>query len=189
MAAKKPRTAPTRLTREEWLARALEAMACDGRGWIGIHELVEHLGVTKGSFYWHFKDREEFVKALLDFWVESSTQDVAREVAESDASAEERLLKLAVSIVEENLDRYNLVIRAWALREPAAAAVVKKVERFRREYVQGLFREIGFRGDDLEMRTQTFYVFYSYQAVLRDRGSKAERLRRIKLRHRMLVEK
>ena len=66
---------------------------------------------------------------------------------------------------------------------------MEKVERFRRAYVRALFEELGFRGDELEMRTQTFYVFYSYESVLRERASKADLLRRVRLRHRILVRK
>lgn len=181
------KTREPRLTRREWLGRALDAIARDGRGWIGIHDLVEHVGVTKGSFYWHFKDRADFVKALLDYYVEFSTGSVARDLADGVLPPEQRLLELAVRIVNDGLDRYNLAIQAWGLREPAAAAVVRKVERFRRDYVRGLFREMGFRGEALAMRTQTFYVYYTFEAASRPRVSKQERMREIKLRHRMLV--
>ena len=68
-------TNPARLSKEEWLARALEVLGKKGAGELTIESLARRLGVTKGSFYWHFKDRADFFRQLIEFWDENFTQD------------------------------------------------------------------------------------------------------------------
>lgn len=192
MEAKNPPQPPhsrPRLTREAWLDNALEAIGRRGHGWVGIHDLVEDLGVTKGSFYWHFKNREEFVKALLDHWIDAFTTQVPASVDRQSLCVEDRLLAVMEMVSDEKLNRLDLAIRAWALRERAVAEAVKTVDRFRLDYVGSLFRELGFRGDELEMRTRTFVVYHSLESALTERENKSERKRRLKLRHAMLVRK
>lgn len=70
------RTREGRLTREEWLAKALEVLARKGVAGMRIDALSKALGVTKGSFYWHFKNRDDFTKNLLDYWMSAFTTNV-----------------------------------------------------------------------------------------------------------------
>lgn len=178
-----------RLSREDWLAAGLKEFAPNGAQVVRIDALAEKLGVTKGSFYWHFEDREDFVWALLDYWIDISTSQVANDLDESDKSPEDRLLELAEQIVAKKLDQYNMAISALALRDAAVAKAVRKVERFRWNYVESLFREIGFRGPELEMRTRTFVVYYTYEAGLANPTKRTEQLRAVERRHAMLVGK
>ena len=58
-------TTPARLSREEWLARALEVLGKNGAGQLAVESLARQLGVTKGSFYWHFRDRADVFRQLI----------------------------------------------------------------------------------------------------------------------------
>ncbi|MDH3581657.1 MAG: TetR/AcrR family transcriptional regulator, partial [Hyphomicrobiales bacterium] len=62
-----------RLTREHWLAQAIDVLANKGANALTVSGLSGALGVTKGSFYWHFKDRNEFLRQLLDYWLQAFT--------------------------------------------------------------------------------------------------------------------
>ena len=186
-----PRQAKTvasqRLSRGEWLGSALEAVAKEGGGVLTIDELVQRLGVSRGSFYWHFKDRTDFVRQLVGYWSELFTQEVAKETDQSKGKAEERLISLAEHIVSGRLARYDIAIRAWALHDPVAARGVKKVDEFRLKYVRSLFEDMGFEGEELETRTRTFVVFYSLEPGLFVGISRKEQLRQLILRHRLLT--
>ena len=59
-------TVPARLSREGWLARALEVLGKKGAGQLAVESLARQLGVTKGSFYWHFRDRDDFFRIVHD---------------------------------------------------------------------------------------------------------------------------
>jgi AcrR family transcriptional regulator len=70
-----------RLPREQWLSAALEVVARRGGAKLRIRDLVQRLGVSTGSFYWHFRDRDDFVTSLVDYWGREFTSRVAEQVA------------------------------------------------------------------------------------------------------------
>ena len=74
MTVHKAKRRQTRLTREEWLSRAFELLAREGPSKLHVETLVKRLGVTRGSFYWHFDSRRLFIRALVDYWARFSTQ-------------------------------------------------------------------------------------------------------------------
>lgn len=176
-----------RMSRAEWLEAALEAMARMGRGPSSIDELVAEIGVTKGSFYWHFESREDFLETLLSYWVEELTIGVVERMRSQGGSAEDRLLVIAENVTASNRAKYDVAMHAWAQREARVAEAVERAETLRLETVRGLFFEMGFRAEELEMRTRTFVVFYSFDQGLRNRLSEEKRLRFVKSRHAMLV--
>lgn len=177
-----------RLSREDWLSKALKFVANDGGEVLAIDKLVVKLGVSRGSFYWHFMDRTDFVNQLVDYWAQMFTMAIADEISQSNESAEKRLLLLANKILSLRLARYDVAIRSWAVHDPVAMRQVKKVDKFRFNYVRSLFSEAGFEGDDLEMRTQTFVVFYSMESGLSVSLSRKKKLELVKLRHALLTK-
>ena len=66
----------TRLTKDEWLAQALDTLSKRGKSRLTIDSLVAKLGVTKGSFYWHFENRADFIQQLMEYWGKRYTDDV-----------------------------------------------------------------------------------------------------------------
>ena len=70
----------SRLTREQWCQAALEQIAVGGTESVSVEGLARHLGVTKGSFYWHFADRAALITAALDSWAEDATERVIDEL-------------------------------------------------------------------------------------------------------------
>ena len=172
-----------RLNREKWLARALEILSREGKAKLRIDPLTTSLGVTKGSFYWHFKDRADFVKSLAKFWAKYSTNQVIKEINQSRGTASDRLLSLMDFLCRKDFGKYDVSMRAWATQEPEVARIVKKVDEQRFTFVRSLFVELGFKGQELEMRTRTFVVFHSLELGSFARGTKKERLKLLKLRH------
>jgi hypothetical protein len=68
-------------------------------------------------------------------------------------------------ILDADLAQYDLAFRAWADRDPKVAAQVRRVYRERLDFVRGLFRELGFEGEDLEMRTRLFVAYHGWERV------------------------
>ena len=91
-------------------------------------------------------------------------------------------------IVTKKLNRYDIAIRAWAAHDPVAAGMVKDVDEFRLKYVRSLFEEMGFVGDDLEMRTRTMVVYQTFEPGLFSGLSRKEQLRQLKFRHAFLTQ-
>ncbi len=179
----------TKLTREAWLQRALEVLAREGQAKLRIEALTGSLGVTKGSFYWHFKNREDFVMALLEYWAREYTERVIEEMKQARGSARQRLLSLMETLHEQESARYDTAVRSWANQEPAVAAVVKRVDKARLRYVGSLFAELGFKGKELEMRTRTFVIYHSLKNGLFVRKSKKEERELVRLQHTWLTKR
>lgn len=176
-----------RLTLGDWLEKSLDAVARLGRGPFSIDELVGEVGVTKGSFYWHFKNREDFLEKLLTYWVEELTSKIAEGVRRLEGSPSDRLLAVAENITALHRAQYDVAMHAWAQLESRVAEAVEQAEAIRFRTVRTLFAEMGFRGDELEMRTRTFVVFYSFDLGLRNQPSERKRAQLVKSRHAMLV--
>jgi AcrR family transcriptional regulator len=172
-----------RRTKEQWLSLALEELSKEGGGRLRIETLVRALGVTKGSFYWHFEDRADFVRQLLDYWDSRYTRSVEGALEPVLGGGAEKLLALMELIVRDDLARYDVAIRAWAAQDSDVAKRVKKVDQFRYSFVRSLFSDLGFTGAELEMRTRTFVTFASMERALLVPQSKSDRRKHLLLRH------
>lgn len=179
MASLTAATKPPRLGRQEFLARSLEVLSQEGESELRIDRLVKALGVTKGSFYWHFKDRAEFVQVLARYWEQWSTDSAVEELGDSHDDPKAVLLKLHEVVALGDLARYDLVMRSWATHETEVAKVVRSVDRTRFRFVREQFRGLGYSGDDLDIRTRAFVVSSSFWAVINRNESKRLRQRRL----------
>jgi len=179
----------SRLNRDSWLALALEILAQEGRAKIKIEYLAEKLGVTRGSFYSHFQDRRDFDKSIAVYWAETLTSAALASLRLSKGSAQERLLVLIQRIQKDDLPKYDIVMRAWALDEPLVAEQVERVDRERYEYIKSLFVEMGFTGNDLEMRTMIFQAYHSLSPALFGALFEENWFKNEKLRHQFFIQK
>jgi AcrR family transcriptional regulator len=148
------------------LLAALEVVAEQPGSRLRVPELVERIGVTRGSFYWHFEDRSAFLRDLAECWAEVSMAPAVERVAQCE-SAEQGLRVLLDTILHEDLARYDAALRALAVQEPEVAEVVERVDEKRIEVVRGLFAGLGYRDEDLAIRTRTFVVAMSLDPLLR----------------------
>ena len=166
-----------RLSRDEWLARALEVIAREPHGRLRIQELANSIGVTRGSFYWHFKNREDFVEQLAEYYHRWST-DLVIGVAESAGSDPKNRIRALMNYVFQNrMGRYEMALRAWAFQEPAVEKAVRRSDRNRVAFARTLFRDLGFSGDELETRARAFLGFMNLDHTIFAPEGDKERLR------------
>jgi AcrR family transcriptional regulator len=156
-----------RLTRDAWVRAALEAIANGGLAAVAVVPLAERLGVTKGSFYWHFPSREALVEAALADWEESHTAAVITEIeaASTDPLEQLRLLIKRVSALAAG-DRVELALLATA-EHPAVKPLLNRVARRRLDFIAELLERLGFSRADARRRAllaHTSYLGYA-QAV------------------------
>ncbi len=172
-----------RLNREKWLHSALETMAKEGRARLRLESIAHKLGVTTGSFYWHFKNRDEFVISVAEYWADWSTTQAIKAVTQKGGSGSERLMTLMEHVTKHDLSRYDIVMRSWALHEPQVAKVIKMVDKERLIFILQLFSDMGFTGDELEIRAYIFAGFHSMEKGFLAGADKMGRKKYIKLRH------
>ena len=179
----------SRLGREDWLSQALETLAKDGQASLRIQSLSSKLGVSRGSFYWHFKDRGDFIHSMLDYWHQEYTIPIPDMVEAAGGTGEEKLQRLFRMVYEIDRTAYDLAIRSWAVQDSAVAKAVQRTDRYRLAYIRGLFAEIGFSGNELEVRSRTCLSYMMLERGLFDRSSPRQRMDLADSLHRFFVRK
>ena len=141
-----------RLSRDQWLSQALDVLASQGAGKLNIENLSSALGVSRGSFYWHFKDRHDFIISLLDFWHERYTEPVPEMMETAGFRGKEKLAHFLDTIISEDLTRFDLPIRSWAMQDAEVAQLLLRTDQFRLDYTRQIFSELGF--EDIKADTR-----------------------------------
>jgi AcrR family transcriptional regulator len=134
------------LRRQDWVEAALERLAASGVDAVRVELLARELGVTKGSFYWHFKDRAELLDAVLREW-EATTEAVMPSVSDGATPAErmERYLELVTAVAADARQAaLENAVLGWAQQDPAVAERVAAVEGQRTANSERLLAELGF---------------------------------------------
>ncbi|MCH9682455.1 MAG: TetR/AcrR family transcriptional regulator [Deltaproteobacteria bacterium] len=134
-----------RLQREAWVEAGFAALCEAGVEDVRINPLCARLGVTKGSFYWHFTSRDALLHALLEVWEQQGTESIITAVDGADTTAAQRVELLITTVFAEDpqTDRIEPAIRAWAANDENAAAVVARVDERRLAYVRDLLVATG----------------------------------------------
>jgi AcrR family transcriptional regulator len=142
---------------------ALEESGVDG---VQVERLARDLGVAKSGFYWHFKDRADLLGQLLEFWETGYTKIVISNPRTLKGTPEQRLLRVMQMIEAGNLAGFDIAFHAWAQKDKLARDAVDRVMRQREEFIGGILREMGFEGEDLEMRTMLFVLYNSCETMV-----------------------
>ncbi|MEV1143013.1 TetR/AcrR family transcriptional regulator [Micromonospora sp. NPDC049799] len=159
----------TRLTADDWTSAALDAMAGGGLAAVAVEPLAARLGATKGSFYWHFANRDALIEAAVLRWEREHTDAVIGHVDnEPDPLARLRLLIGLVleSTVFQEDGSIELAMLATA-DHPHVAPVLARVTERRVAYTAGLFAALGWPAEEARRRgllAVTAYLGYAQMA-------------------------
>ncbi len=132
------------LTRENWIDFALQRLTEEGIDKVTITGLARELSVTKGSFYWHFKDRDDLLQAMLTRWEQTGSKLVFGEVERVGGDAVRRLKHLSDIVIRRYGDQLNLelALRDWGRKDLKIANILRQEDEKRIDYISGLFVEI-----------------------------------------------
>jgi AcrR family transcriptional regulator len=140
MASAAPARSPS-LHPHNWLRAAENRLAQHGIESVRVEVLARDLGVSKGSFYWHFRDRGELLEKLLARWEDAELDWLNAEAA---AGAATRWAKFIERAADANRMRLEVALRAWARADERVAARVGAVEKRKSRLIADVLREIGF---------------------------------------------
>jgi AcrR family transcriptional regulator len=156
-----------RLTKADWIRRGLRTLASEGANALKVGPMATKLKVSRGSFYWHFRDIADFRAQLLAGWQARTTDRVIEDLEERDEPDRlRRLLQRAFGGGRRSLDR---AIRSWAAEDEDVAAVVAAVDARRVAYIAGLLAAAGVDSQKALARATFLYWAYLGQAVVMDR--------------------
>jgi len=142
------------LTAEDWIKQSLETLDNEGIHKVNVEYLARQLGVTKGSFYWHFKNHKTLIWEMLDYWARTLTTNVIERSIQDSKDAKEIFLKLITIITTEKAGRYEAAIRACAMHDEIARSAIQKVDKQRLQFITGLFIDMNFKQADAELRAR-----------------------------------
>ena len=156
------KTAPrTQLDRRNWIDGAIDVLARDGVAGLRVEVLAKRCGVTKGSFYWHFKDRQDLLAAVLEHWREGRIRDIEKTTTVTPGM-ERSQLHFAIEVYGASRNRkgmsIELAVRDWARHDPQAAAVVEAVDLYRLDCTRKLFVAAGLSDAEAKSRSLLLYA-------------------------------
>jgi AcrR family transcriptional regulator len=134
-----------RLSRNSWLEVALELLQDDGINAVTVDALAVQLGVTRGSFYHHFKDRNDLSTEMLEYWKQKWTVEIRDDIASLGLDGLQSLTALLNLIHHRKSADYDSAIRAWAIHDEQAREIVGEADKMRLEFIRSQFKKIGFK--------------------------------------------
>lgn len=153
-----------------WVEAALDMLAEGGIDAVRVDPLAKRLGVTRGSFYWHFTDRAALHTAMLKEWRKRQSYRIGSRIESQTPAPDERLKQtLALPNSSPRAKRagaIELAIRLWARRDAEAAKAVRHIDRVRLNYYARLYGEMGLAPADARKRAFMFYAALMAQAFI-----------------------
>ena len=149
------------LSATDWLDQGLKTLARSGFTALKAEPLAKAMGVSRGSFYWHFSDIGAFHAAILQRWREIAAEQIILDV-EAAAKGSDAVSFLLRRVFSERL-KLEHAVRTWAAVDPAARAAVQAIDQRRLGYVEDLLRQAGLADDMARARAQILYwAFLGY---------------------------
>ncbi len=181
--------AKVQLTPADWIAAATDVLRDKSIDAVRVDVLAKVLNVTRGSFYWHFKDRNDLLERVLQRWRDAATEQIIERFQKTPPLQRigEFLTLPFRGQTAQNSASIELAIRAWARRDALARQAVETIDSYRLAYVAQCFRELGFSAEEAKMRAFVVYGYMVSEALLRNQGSESERLARRAFVERMVL--
>jgi len=149
------------LAPDRWIEAATDVLAREGIAGLRVEALAKRCGVTKGSFYWHFKDRQALLDALLEHWKTGRILDIEKTTSVSPGKERDQL-HYAIELYGANRNRkgmsIELAVRDWARHDAKAAAVVEAVDLYRLDCTRKLFVATGMSDAEAKSRSLLLYA-------------------------------
>jgi AcrR family transcriptional regulator len=155
-----------RLAKSDWISHGLRTLAAEGANALKAGPMAEGLKVSRGSFYWHFRDIADFRAQLLQAWQEQATDRVIRDLeAQRDRPDRLKQLMRRAFASRRSLDR---AIRSWAAENREVAAVVSSVDARRVAYIAKMLAAAGVEGQKAQRRAAFLYWAFLGQRMVMD---------------------
>jgi AcrR family transcriptional regulator len=156
-----------RLTAQDWIDFALATLAREGFHALKADVLARKLGVSRGSFYWHFKDLRSFHGRLIAHWRQTATEAIIADLERYDER--EARLEVLLRRAFGHGARLEVRMRNWADKNAEAARVLDEIDRQRRGYIEKLLRQSGVAPSAAATRAQLLYWAYLGAALSRSK--------------------
>lgn len=177
-----------RLGKKDWINAALDTLYTSGISAVRIEVLARELRVTKGSFYWHFKDLAALKVQMAEVW-KATQLGFLTDMKTRQTGIAEKDLRALIDFTVSKDSRHDIGIRAWSLHDKAVEKVVRDIDKARLKYIETIFSKMGFQGEDLQNRTRVLYFYQVGDYITGKLDPEKQRKHHAVLRYRLLTGK
>ena len=153
------KVATRRLTPEDWVRGALRILQERGVSGVKVTVLAERLGVTSGSFYWHFKGLPDLHATLLEYWERELTDAIVDQAKAIKGVGPERILQLMTEIVEFEVASLDHAISVWARSDPKVRETYERTLQKRFDFAGWMFSGAGFPQPEAALRGRLMVAY------------------------------
>ncbi len=148
-----------RTTREDWLRLALDLLVSDGVEQVRVMSLAQKLGVSRSSFYWFFKGRQDLLDQLLELWQTTNTRAIVERAERPAETIVAAVLNVFECWVDERIfdPQLDFAIREWARRSGPVRRVVDQADDARVAAIAAMYRRHGYDPADAFVRARVLY--------------------------------
>jgi AcrR family transcriptional regulator len=162
MRKRQPKTAEsgnTKVTRKQWLDLALRTLVAQGVDGVRILPLARRLGVSRSSFYWYFKSRQDLLDQLLDHWRETNTRAIVERANRPAQTIIGAVLNLFECWADERLfnPQLDFAIRSWAGRSKSVRGSIDEADNARLAAIRDMYIRHGYDAEDAFIRARVLY--------------------------------
>jgi AcrR family transcriptional regulator len=157
-----PRVVPNKrvtLSAADWEQGALKMIAELGLAAVAVEPLARRMGITKGSFYWHFSNRDTLLEQALERWEEHDSRNLSHSL-DTISDPRERLISFFRRASRERLTHEVYSALCASADHPHVEPVLERVAARRMEHIANAFSELGFAPRDAEHRARLTYSAY-----------------------------
>ncbi len=129
---------PKKTGKQAWLAQGFKILKTHGAAGLTIENLTRAMNRTKGAFYHHFKNRQDYSSQILELWEERQANEIIR-ISKQEKTFDE-INQTLVDLSEKAMDpQIEVAIRAWALRDPLAREFQERIDSHRVNFLKEMF--------------------------------------------------
>jgi len=181
----------SQLTPEDWIRAARNLLVSRSVDAVRVEVLAKEMSVTRGSFYWHFKDRDDLLHRMLMAWRDEATEQIIYRFERRGLPPRE-LIRDLLSLpfrgaAAQEAASTELAIRAWARRDERVRQIVDEVDAKRLSYVAQCFSALGFGIGEARARAFALYSYELSESLLSNQGTAAQKDERKALMERLLL--
>lgn len=164
-----------------WLGAAYESLLEAGVDAVKIQPLAKKLNLSRTSFYWFFKDREELLDALVIRWREKNTGNLIKQAEAYAETVAEAMLNVFDCWLDSSLfdSQFEFAVRSWAIQSPEILAEVQRADQQRLEALTRMFQRFGQNEARADVRARTIYLVQIGYISMQTKEDTAVRMKRI----------
>ena len=171
--------AKSQLTPADWIAAATHVLRDQSIDAVRVDVLAKVLNVTRGSFYWHFKDRNDLLERVLKSWRDAATEQIIHRFENSGATPEMLIKELLLLPFRgqsaQDSASIELAIRGWARRDDLARQAQEGVDAQRLSYITQCFEALSLPHEEAKLRAFMLYGYILSESLLHTQGTEKDR--------------